>query len=291
MEFFETERPPAGDRRFPIALGPLRIELEGLDALLLSAVEERWGPWRAPEGERGAKLHVRVGREARDYFIAPPKTTETQPVLLECDGDRVRLVSYRAAGWFDTEDGEGRLLLSHGEFESRVLAMENYVRAAVGWQSLSRGGALVHSSSAVLDGRGYLFYGESGAGKSTLVAVNRRGRVLSDELSLVMPDDTGVLHVVGTPFRTDIGVEPVVGVFPLVAGFRLVKADVAEVHAVPRSVAMGELVGSLPFVAEFFSQRPDLFERLERSFADLPLARLSFRKDDSYWDAIADAGL
>jgi hypothetical protein len=291
MEFFETERAPAGDLRFAIALGPLRIELDGLDAPLLSAIEERWGPWRAPGMERGRGLRIRVAREARDYFIAPPEATETHPVLLACDGDRVRLVSYRAAGWFDTDDGEGRLLLSDGEFESRALAMENYIRAAVGWQSLSRGGALVHSSSAVLDGRGYLFYGESGAGKSTLVSVNTRARVLSDELSLVMPDDGGVLHVVGTPFRTDTALAPVVGAFPLAAGFRLVKADVAKVCSVPRSVAMAELVGSLPFVAEFFSRRSDLFERLEQSFSGLPLARLNFRKDDSYWDAIADAGL
>jgi hypothetical protein len=50
-------------------------------------------------------------------------------------------------------------------------------------------------------------------------------------------------------------------------------------------------VGNLPFVAEAFAERPDLFASVQQTFATLPLAHLHFRKDDSYWDAIAAAGL
>jgi hypothetical protein len=54
---------------------------------------------------------------------------------------------------------------------------------------------------------------------------------------------------------------------------------------------MAELVGNLPFVADSFQVRPDLFEQVERTFADCPLAHLHFRPDDSFWDAIREAGL
>ena len=150
----------------------------------------------------------------------------------------------------------------------------------------------MHGASAVHRGQAFLFFGPSGAGKSTLSECNRRARVISDDLSLVLPGPDGKPHVIGSPFRgTWTGGAPVVGSFPLRAGFRLVKAVDPEVRFVPRVRAFAELVGNLPFVAEAFADRPDLFESVERAFAELPLYHLHFRKDDSYWDAIEAAGL
>jgi len=116
-------------------------------------------------------------------------------------------------------------------------------------------------------------------------------RIVSDDLSLVLPRD-GALDLVGSPFRgTYEGGEPVVGSFPLAAGFRLVQAEEAEVRPVPRVRGFAELVGNLPFVAEAYHRDPALLESVERAFARVPLAHLHFRPDDSYWDAIARAGL
>ncbi len=80
------------------------------------------------------------------------------------------------------------------------------------------------------------------------------------------------------------------GRFPLAAGFRLIKGPKAEVRPVDHTQALAELVGNLPFVAEAFDSRPDLFEQTLRVFSSLPLAHLQFSKDDSYWDAIESAG-
>ena len=115
--------------------------------------------------------------------------------------------------------------------------------------------------------------------------------MVSDDLSLVLPDGNGGLELVGSPFRgTYEEGDPVVGRFPVAAGFRLIQAPQAEVRRVRRVRALAELVGNLPFVAEAFASRPDLFDRLQRAFDALPLAHLHFRKDDSYWDAIRSAG-
>ena len=115
--------------------------------------------------------------------------------------------------------------------------------------------------------------------------------MLSDDLSLVLPGPDGKLEVVGSPFRgTYEGGSPVQGHFPLAAGFRLVQAPRAAVRAIERPRAFSELVGNLPFVAEAFSNRLDLFQRTLESFASLPLAHLHFTKDDSFWDAIEAAG-
>jgi hypothetical protein len=213
-------------------------------------------------------------------------------VLLTCDGSRVRYLGYRVAGWFDTLRGKGQLLLARGSYEPADRAIENYIRAAVAWQAACLGGAFVHAASAVLNERGYLFYGESGAGKSTLAECNRQARVVSDDLSLLLPGSDGALELVGSPFRgTYEQGEVVTGSCPLVAGFRIIKDKSAVVRPVPRIQALAELVGNLTFVADSFGVRPDLFGRVERIFQDIPLAHLHFCKDDSYWNAIERAGL
>lgn len=274
-----------------LAMGSLAVELAGLDADLAATLRGRYEPYVADAAGSPDPLRVRLGIEATDYFIEPAGRSEFARVLIACDGERVRYVSYRVAGWFDTRGGQGELLLSRGTFEPELRALENYIRAAVAWQAACRGGALVHAASAVRDGKGYLFYGQSGAGKSTLSACNRRGRVVSDDLSLVLPRQDGSLQLVGSPFRgTYEGGARVQGSYPLRAGFRLIQAAQAAVEPVARPRALAELVGNLPFVAEAFGSRPDLFASVQRAFSGLPLAHLHFRKDDSFWDAIQAAG-
>ncbi|MCP3982446.1 MAG: hypothetical protein GY716_24350 [bacterium] len=291
LSFFDAPRSRCGDGRFGIELGGIRITLEGLAPEVEQQLRERYGVYVSDDSADGG-LRVECFEEDSQYFIDPPERPELNPILLACDGTRVRYLGYRVAGWFDTVDGRGKLLLARGTYEPADRAIENYVRAAVAWQAASRGGALIHAASAVRNGRGYLFYGESGAGKSTLSACNLRASVVSDDLSLVLPGGDSTLELVGSPFRgTYEGGDPVVGRFPLHAGFRIVKADVAEVKSVARSRALAELVGNLPFVAEAFDARPDLFERIEIAFRPIPLGHLLFRKDDSYWDAIDRAGL
>lgn len=294
MSAFRVERPAAGAETFELALDAVRVRIEGLDAARARALGERYGPWSAPVGEapRGT-VRVRLGLEDAEYFIEPPPSPEFNPVWLEPEGPhRIRYAGYKAAGWFDTLGGDGRLLLSRGTYEPDLASIENFVRVAVAWRAAELGGALVHAASATWRGRAYLFFGESGAGKSTLAAANRRGRIVSDDLTLVLPAAAGSgLDVVGSPFRgTWEGGEPVVGRTPLAAGFRLVKAEIARVVSAPRVLVLGQLVGNLTFVAEAFDRRPDLFASVERAFATVPLAHLHFTKDESYWDAIASAG-
>jgi len=292
MEFFAEPRPAAGDARFALNLATLRLELAGLDAPRAALLRERYGPYAGDAVARlDAALILDVAREERAYFIDPPETAEFNPVWLACDGTRIRYVGHQLAGWFDTALHRGLILLSAGTYEPPLRVLENYIRCAVAWCAAERGGALVHAASAVRNGRGYLFFGESGAGKSTLSAVSTQGQVVSDDLSLVLPREDGSLDLVGSPFRgTYEGGAPVVGRFPLAAGFRIVKASSASVQDAPRAVAFGQLVGNLTFVAEAFRERPDLFASVERAFAGVPLRHLHFTKDDSYWDAIDAVG-
>jgi hypothetical protein len=292
-DYFAQERLPAGPMVLGLNLDDLRLEFGGLDEGLHHDLAERYGAY----SDRGAAriapaLAVRMTRDPREYFIEPATRAEFNPVWLAFAGTRVRYMAHQVAGWFDTEARVGEGVLARGNYEPPVRALENYIRCAVAWCAVTRGGALVHGAGLVRNGRGYLFFGESGAGKSTLAASSRRGAVVSDDLSLLLPREGGGLDLVGSPFRgTYEGGDPVVGRYPLAAGFRIVKAKAAEVRPVSRVVAFGQLVGNLTFVAEAFGERPDLFASVEAAFAPVPLHHLAFRKDDTYWDAIDAAGL
>jgi hypothetical protein len=287
IEYFNQERPLLGQERVGIVLGGLELFLEGLDSDLADRLRERFGVYLTDHPVSEQPLLVQVYKGEKEYFIDPPPQAELNPVMIRCDGDRVRYMGYRVAGWFDTLGGSGQLVLARGEYEPPDRAVENYIRAAVAWRAASMGGALVHSAGAVLNGRGYLFFGPSGAGKSTLSDCNTRAEIISDDLTLVLPDSEGCLELVGAPFqKTYEGRELMTGRYPLVAGFRLVQDTVASVRKVHRVQVFGELVGNFPFVAEAYKDRPDLFESMETAFRNTPLYHLHFRKDDSYWDAI-----
>jgi len=292
--FFGPPRPGPGDRSFRLELGALKLTLERLDTERERDLCERFGPYAAAATSTpDDALRIEVGIEDRAYFVTPPDTPELNPVFLAFDADGgVRYLAYKAAGWLDPQQRKGALLLARGSYEPDVRAIENYVRVAVAWLAIAKGGALVHAASAVWNGNGYLFYGESGAGKSTLAECNERARIVSDDLSLVLPDAGGKLHLVGSPFRgTYEGGPPVHGTFPLAAGFRLIQAEEARVEPVPRPRALAELIGSLPFVAESLAERPEVLTQVQAAFALIPLGHLRFQKDDSYWDAVAAAGL
>ena len=286
---FETEYAPAGDAVFILKIGDLAIRLRGLPTALRDSLVTRFDKFWSATFDGG--LDVEVCAADRDYYIDPPQVSEIEPGSRGLRRRACALYRVSSGGYFDTVGERGKVLLAHGELEPADRAIENYLRAAVAWRAAERGGALVHAAGAVWDGKGYFFYGESGAGKSTLSECNRRAKIVSDDLSLILPGLTG-LELIGSPFRgTYEGGERIVGRFPVVAGFRLIQDREARVEPVERIRALSELIGNLPFVAEGFVQRPDLFAKIERSFESIRLMHLHFRKDDSYWDAIREAGL
>jgi hypothetical protein len=291
VDGFDTQRPALGDTRFAIRLADVRIEIAGLDPGLRERLEGRFGGFSGEIDASEPAIRVRAYREPREYFLIPPDEPELNPVLTAVEGNVVRYLGYRVGGWFEPDDGEGGLWLARGEYEPAERAIENFLRCAVAWRAMRAGGALIHAASSVRDGVGFLFYGHSGAGKSTLAAADRRGRVVSDDLSLVLPGHDGALELIGSPFRgTYEGGEPVHGRFPVRAAFRLVQAPRARVVEVPREIAFAGLVANLPFVVDAIEVLPWFLDRTREAFASVPLLRLEFRKDDSYWDAIEEAG-
>jgi len=286
-EFFLKDRSPLGDHGMRLELGEIRVQLRGLDRDLEEMLCARYAPYSRSGISEEPAFTIAVRREEADYFITPPKEAELNPVLLDLRGDTLSYLGYRLAAQLFLGSAQGLAVLARGSYEPPERAFENLVRVTVAWQAALRGGALVHAASAVRDGRAYLFVGGAGAGKSTLAAVSRRGMVVTDDLSLVLPGSDGTLHLVGSPFRgTYTGGPPVVGSFPVAAALAVVRSEEARIEEIPRALAFARLLANLPFVAEFFPQRGELMKGVEKAFDAVAMARLHFRSDDSFWDAI-----
>lgn len=281
---------PAGPAGARLDIAGVAVEMRGLPETLAATMLTRYGPWIGPPTGAGRPLRVDVVGAPVDYFVHPPlgNASEVYRVLTAFDGAVFRATSYRLAWWFDVGRGRGQVVLAQGEFDPAHRAMENFLRSAVAWIAMERGGFLLHGAGIVRDGRCRLFYGPSGAGKSTLAASSRDGRVLSDDLTLVLTTPTGLVAA-GSPFRgTYTGGELVEGTFEVAGLYRLRKDGSTFVRA-GDAACFADLLGNLPWVVDHLPRHAHLIDRVRRLVERTPFAYLHFVKDEDFWPAI-DAG-
>jgi hypothetical protein len=166
------------------------------------------------------------------------------------------------------------------------MAVENLLRSCLAWTVLRRGGLMLHAASVVREGRCYLFFGTSNAGKSTIASICG-GQVISDDLTMVMPEG-GAFVAIGSPFRgTYTACEDLTGRYPIAGVYRLIKDERVFIEKRPAAIAFGDFVANLPFVVGELERQPWAWGAIEAAFGRLNVKYLHFRKDPSFWDAIA----
>src|SRR5439155_11243653 len=105
--------------------------------------------------------------------------------------------------------------------------------------------------------------------KSTLAAMSAEGRVISDDLTLVLPRDEELVAA-GGPFRgTYTKGDPVVGTFPIAGFYRLRKDETTFVRA-GDDACFADLLGNLPFVVDQLPRHSHLIDRVRASVAGAP---------------------
>ncbi len=149
-----------------------------------------------------------------------------------------------------------------------------------------QGGFLVHSASAVRNGKAFLFAGVSGAGKTTITRVAPAdAHVLTDEISYVCKE-AGSYYAYGTPFSGELA-EPGENLrAPLAAVFLLEQGPANRIDTIgPADATRGLLANIL-----FFAEDPELVQAVFRSAADfverVPVRRLTFMPDTRVWELI-----
>lgn len=217
--------------RLGIEIAGLRFALEADDPAVAARVTERYRGFEAGPGEAPRRIRVPGPVEA---FRAEP----TGQVIR--DGTRLRAEGAEGWGFLDRKSGDGSLV-PHGS----MALFDMLLRAEVTLHALERGGMVLHASAVELGGRAHLFPGPSGAGKSTLARKlsSEGGRVLADELVVLLPGEGGVT-VHGTPFWLGSRAPA-----PLAAIWRLERGPLS-VRPLDRREALRHLAGNLALVVQ-----------------------------------------
>ena len=285
--------PALGGESVSFDLSGISVTVEGLDAPLAREISARFGAYLIRGAAPREALRIRAHADAIDYYVQPD-TGETAEGYYRLgivhEAGLIRLVAYGMAAWLDLSAPRGAIAFGTGAFDPRERAFENLVRVAVAWMAVRRGGFLIHGASIARGGRGYVFFGKSASGKSTLASLSPEGRVISDDLSLVLRGPAGPV-VAGTPFRGSYRLgDPVVGTYPLAAMYRIVKDGRTFVEKPSPLFAFAEYVANLPFVNDALHEYNDLMDQIENAVRDIPIRVLHFTKAPDFWPVI-DASL
>jgi len=149
-----------------------------------------------------------------------------------------------------------------------------------------QGGFLLHSASAIRNGKAFLFAGVSEAGKTTISRLAPPDvTLLTDEISYVRKQDDGYIAF-GTPFTGELARLGENVSAPIEALYLLAKGT--ENRIVP--VSPGEATRSLLANLLFFAEDEELVQAIFHSAFDfvsrVPVSRLTFFPDARVWELI-----
>jgi len=166
-----------------------------------------------------------------------------------------------------------------------------------------RGGFLLHSASAICDGRAYLFSGVSGAGKTTMTRLAPAAiTLLTDEISYVRPNHDRPndvrpsndrpsghgYHAFGTPFSGELAKAGENCAAPVAALFFLEQGPENRADELPSADAVRRLMRNILFFAEDKGLVDRLFVTACDFVGRVPIRRLTFYPDSRVWDLVRD---
>jgi hypothetical protein len=283
---------PAGSDSLSLTVGGVCIQLSGLTPRQRSTLEERYGVFC---GERGCDpvMKVEVTRVPRPAFLQMTGKLEYYRVETRWEGEALLACSYEWAGWLDRSRGRGGLALAQvtetdpGAFDRSV---ENFLRVAYAHAVIPSGGFLLHSAGLVRDARAWLFFGPSGSGKTTVTSLTPEALVLSDDLTMVLRSSEGGYRACSVPFRGLFAPRPESDQsWPVAGFFRLIQDRVNRIEEARGARAVGDLVGSLPFVTERSEIAGDVIDAVAAAVSRVPVFRLHFRKENTFWRLVETA--
>jgi hypothetical protein len=232
----------------------------------------------------------------------------------------------------------GEWLLQRGDFHARwdprngrgsvcqdanPYSLDSVLRIVHSLILAERGGFLLHSASAICDGRAYLFSGVSGAGKTTMTRLAPADiTLLTDEISYVRPGDAfissfpvqglkptfsqalnGTAEAVpypkpetsprtdgyaafGTPFSGELAKAGENCAAPIAALFFLEQGPENRIDELPSADAVRKLMRNILFFAEDKGLVEKLFATACDFVARVPIRRLTFYPDGRVWDLV-----
>ncbi len=149
-----------------------------------------------------------------------------------------------------------------------------------------QGGFLLHSASAIRNGKAFLFAGVSEAGKTTISRLAPPdATLLTDEISYVRKEQAGYVAF-GTPFTGELAKLGENVSAPIAALYLLAKGAENRIDPIPPGEAARSLLANLLFFAEDEDLVQAIFHSAFEFVNRVPVSRLTFVPDARVWELI-----
>jgi hypothetical protein len=149
-----------------------------------------------------------------------------------------------------------------------------------------QGGFLLHSASAIRNGKAFLFAGVSEAGKTTISRLAPPDvTLLTDEISYVRRNDSGYTAF-GTPFTGELARLGENVSAPVSALYLLAKGSQNQIEPIAPGEATRGLLANLLFFAEDEELVQATFNSAFEFVSRVPVFRLTFVPDARVWELI-----
>jgi len=257
-----------------IAGYPVRIESD--DEMVIDNLQQRYRPFLS----ESKPIHV-VEVHSRKVNL-PPNLFDV-PVQFHHHG--LTFANKRYQGQIDLYASEA--ILSVQSF-SPADDIEYFLRMVYSLLIFENGGMLFHSAAIVRENHAHVFFGLSGSGKTTAARFSENYLVLNDDLVALLDCDTH-WQVFGTPFWNPSQVKPSASSAPLRMLLRLVQDQQVYLEPLSPAQGMAEMITSVPLINADPSRTHELIKRCQSLMYSVPVYRLHFRKDNTFWKVIADA--
>ncbi len=256
-----------------IAIGGVAVALHTSDVAFLDVLEDRYAGFI--DGLRTPDYEFAVD-------ITPPAETPVDEDVRVFRQDGLWLLQrgdFRAE--WDPAARRGRVRQSANPF-----SIDTVLRIVHTLVLAREGGFLMHASSAVRNGKAFVFTGVSGAGKTTISRLAPAdANVLTDEISYVRRETDGY-HAYGTPFTGELAKPGDNIKAPLACVYLLAQGPENRIEAVSAADAVRGLLTNILFFAEDAELVQAVFCSALVFVEHVPVKRLTFLPDTRVWDLI-----
>jgi hypothetical protein len=256
-----------------IAIGGVPVRVNTTDVSFLEMLQNRYAGFVSDEGSAEFDFDVELKAPSGMERDAPVRVKQSAGRWLLERGD------FRAE--WDPAMRRGSIRQSANPYS--IDAVLRIVHTLVLAES---GGFLLHSASAIRNGKAFLFAGVSGAGKTTISRLAPAdATLLTDEISYVRKHGDGYVAY-GTPFNGEFAKLGENVSAPVDVLYLLAQGPENRIAPVCVSDAGRELLANMLF----FAEDQELVHRAFQAACDfvgrVPVRRLTFVPDARVWDLI-----
>ena len=261
-----------------IEIGGVAVRVNTADADFLAMLEDRYAGFVSAEARAEFDFDVDLTRAT---FAHPHEDVS---------------VTHRSGRWF-MERGDFRAEWEPATHRGWIhqsanpYSIDAVLRIVHTLVLAKQGGFLLHSASAIRNGKAFLFAGVSGAGKTTISRLAPAdATLLTDEISYVrklnVPRQGEDYFAFGTPFTGELAKVGENTSAPVAALYLLAKGAENRIDPVPAADAGRELLGNMLFFAEDQEMVHWAFQAACDFVHRVPVYRLTFMPDARVWEMI-----